>query len=198
MDGVVKDPKTQKQHFLPATKRSIYLTSHLNTNLDLESEHPDNKGLKFSQNWTSTIYQAKNDVSEATIDGMLLAPAYPSVLDQSVERGADLPYIFFKRDNIPYQYRGGAALLSSTPDGSGKTHVDDAVRVTVLRPDNGSEEVFEFDYSLAIPGQITPSDPMDISSVFTGGAGNYRITIEFMDRIPAYLGASDFYLVRER
>lgn len=43
--------------FLPATERAIYLTSHLNTNLPLKSEHPDNKDLTFSKNWTTSIYQ---------------------------------------------------------------------------------------------------------------------------------------------
>jgi len=43
---------------LPATERSAYLTSHLNLNLNLKSEHPDNQDLTFSQNWTTSIYQA--------------------------------------------------------------------------------------------------------------------------------------------
>lgn len=58
-DGYSKDKKA----FLPATERSIYLTSHLNTNLELKSEHPDNPDLTFTKNWTTSIYQAK-----ATID----------------------------------------------------------------------------------------------------------------------------------
>lgn len=45
--------------YLTATERSIYLTSHLNTNLPLKSEHPDNPDLTFSSNWTTSIYQAK-------------------------------------------------------------------------------------------------------------------------------------------
>lgn len=45
--------------FLTATERSIYLTSHLNTKLPLKSEHPDNPDLTFTNNWTSSIYQAK-------------------------------------------------------------------------------------------------------------------------------------------
>jgi len=43
---------------LPATERSIYLTSHLNTNLKLKSEHPKNKDLTFSKNWTSSLFRA--------------------------------------------------------------------------------------------------------------------------------------------
>lgn len=43
--------------FLPATERAVYLTSHLNLNLNLKSEHPDNEDVTFSQNWTSTIHQ---------------------------------------------------------------------------------------------------------------------------------------------
>lgn len=54
--------------FLTATERSIYLTSHLNTNLPLKSEHPDNPDLLFSNNWTTSIYQAK--ASLQTIDAV--------------------------------------------------------------------------------------------------------------------------------
>lgn len=49
---------TSKDAHLTATERSIYLTSHLNTNLALKSENPDNPDLTFSQNWTTSIYQA--------------------------------------------------------------------------------------------------------------------------------------------
>ncbi len=51
--------------FLPATERAIYLTSHLNTNLQLKSEHPENTDLTFSQNWTTSIYQAKATLQSA-------------------------------------------------------------------------------------------------------------------------------------
>ncbi len=51
-------------NYLPATERSIYLTSHLKTDLPLKSEHPDNKGLVFSKNWTTSIYQAKAKISK--------------------------------------------------------------------------------------------------------------------------------------
>lgn len=57
--GRFQDGFVEGHGHLPATERSIYLTSHLNTNLDLVSEHPDNTDLRFSQNWTSTIYQAQ-------------------------------------------------------------------------------------------------------------------------------------------
>ena len=50
--------------FLQATERSIYLTSHLNTDLSLKSEHPDNRGLTFSSDWTTSIYQAESSLSK--------------------------------------------------------------------------------------------------------------------------------------
>ncbi len=53
------------QSFLQATERSIYLTSHLNTDLALESEHPDNEGLIFSSNWTTSIYQVVSHLGSA-------------------------------------------------------------------------------------------------------------------------------------
>jgi hypothetical protein len=46
--------------FLPATQRSIYLTSHLNTNASVYSEHPDNPDLKLSQNWTMSLHQTQS------------------------------------------------------------------------------------------------------------------------------------------
>jgi hypothetical protein len=53
----------EQDAYLPATERSIYLTSHLNLDLDLKSENPANEGLVFSQNWTTSIYQAELDVT---------------------------------------------------------------------------------------------------------------------------------------
>ncbi|MGR5283869.1 hypothetical protein ACP3V5_01005 [Vibrio maritimus] len=57
-DGYVSTNDENEGKFLPATERSIYLSSHLNTNLKLKSEHPDNPNLTFSQNWTISIYEA--------------------------------------------------------------------------------------------------------------------------------------------
>ena len=48
--------------YLPATERAIYLTSHLNTNLDLHSENPDNPDLLLSKNWTMSLHQASASV----------------------------------------------------------------------------------------------------------------------------------------
>lgn len=44
---------------LPATERSVYLNSHLRTNLDLTSTHPDNPGLRLVDRWTMNLYQAQ-------------------------------------------------------------------------------------------------------------------------------------------
>jgi len=52
----------EQEAHLPATERSIYLTSHLNTNLKLKSEHPNNKDLTFSKNWTSSLYRTTADL----------------------------------------------------------------------------------------------------------------------------------------
>ena len=56
LDGFDRDANA----YLPATERSIYLTSHLNTNLDLKSANPANSDVTFSQNWTSTLFQASS------------------------------------------------------------------------------------------------------------------------------------------
>jgi hypothetical protein len=63
----------KKKAFLPATERSIYLTSHLNTNLELKSEHPDNPDLTLTKNWTTSIYQSKAKVDECEEGAGLLA-----------------------------------------------------------------------------------------------------------------------------
>ncbi|MEX2497377.1 MAG: hypothetical protein WD397_00705 [Wenzhouxiangellaceae bacterium] len=52
----------EKNAFLQATERSIYLTSHLNTDLALKSEHPENPDLTFSRNWTTSIYQTASNI----------------------------------------------------------------------------------------------------------------------------------------
>lgn len=58
---------TKNGAFLTATERSIYLTSHLNTNLPLKSEHPDNPDLTFSGNWTSSLYQAQANIDDGIV-----------------------------------------------------------------------------------------------------------------------------------
>lgn len=55
---------SSSSNYLPATERSIYLTSHLKTDLPLKSEHPDNRDLVFSRNWTTSIYQTKVKLSK--------------------------------------------------------------------------------------------------------------------------------------
>lgn len=50
--------QSSNSSFLPATKRAIYLTSHLNTDLALTSTHPKNKNLPITEGWTMNIYQA--------------------------------------------------------------------------------------------------------------------------------------------
>ncbi|MFW2543878.1 hypothetical protein ACN2XU_14645 [Primorskyibacter sp. 2E107] len=57
--GRFKDGYVAGEGFLPATERSIYLTSHLNTNLPLTSAHPDNEGVLFTKDWTTTIFTAE-------------------------------------------------------------------------------------------------------------------------------------------
>ena len=55
---IVDGYDSTQNKLLPATERSMYLTSHLNTNLDLKSENPDNPDLLVSQNWTMSLHQA--------------------------------------------------------------------------------------------------------------------------------------------
>ena len=52
------------KQFLQATERAIYLTSHLNTDLALKSEHPENRDVLFSRNWTTSIYQVESGIPD--------------------------------------------------------------------------------------------------------------------------------------
>ncbi|MDO3383833.1 hypothetical protein [Gilvimarinus algae] len=89
--------------FLPATERAIYLTSHLNMDLPLKSEHPDNTDLQFSQNWTSSLYQASATVGAAqTVQCKVFNDGYSNITAAS--------------DAI-YLNSGSAACV---PDGTGK------------------------------------------------------------------------------
>lgn len=182
--------------FLPATKRAIYLTSHLNTNLPLTSTNSANVDLTFSQNWTSSLYQVSAKVAAAPADSgpVLLGRAVAGQPDAPIIHDGSYPFTFYQSDPIEITVDGTMrVVLASTPDGLGQTHVDDQLVLQITTP-GGTVVPFAKDYSNGNSGRITPVDPIDLSRVFKE-PGTYKIMVQFRDLYPNALGASDFYLV---
>lgn len=187
--------------FLPATERAIYLTSHLNLDLDLKSEHPDNTDVTFSKDWTTTIYQAT-----AVVDATATPPQSATVqitpeVDQSEDGGSGCTEVnktFYSSGLIPFQYSGsGPVYLSSTPDGSGATKVDDKMMLEIF--DAKGTRIYGDDFAYATAcgngGGVFPKTPFDISGAFQGTPGHYLVRTKLIDIWPGYYSATPIYLV---
>jgi len=184
--------------FLPATKRAVYLTSHLNLDLALKSEHPDNTDVTFSQNWTSTIHQAT-----AAVAPMLPPPVTTTVqvapfeAEQSDDRSGCTPdpIPFYTGGLIPFDYSGdGPAILSSTPDGTGATSVDDRLVLRIFNAQAAQIDQIELDYATSCASGVIPMEPMDISDAFGGQPGRYLIQALFVDLFPNRHSGTPMYI----
>jgi hypothetical protein len=185
--------------FLTATKRAVYLTSHLNLDLDLKSEHPDNTDVTFSKNWTTTIYQVT-----ASLDGMLPTPVSqtveiaPAVAEQSDGRtGCEaIPTPFYTGGLVPFDYSGeGPVLVSSTPDGTGYTRVDDALRFVILNADGSMRYEDQIAYATFCGSGVHGVEPLDISDIFEGVPGRYLVGAQMIDIWPDKESGEAVYLV---
>ncbi|NVB39863.1 hypothetical protein G6O69_18615 [Pseudenhygromyxa sp. WMMC2535] len=103
----------------------------------------------------------------------------------------DSPTVFYQnsRDTI-WIPKDRKIWLSSRPDGTGDTRVDDVVRIWAR-----GGQVFEHDYSHGCSGQVVPLAPRDITDAFAEVAGNYvTLKIEYSDKCGGSIGASEIYL----
>ncbi|MDJ0628224.1 MAG: hypothetical protein QNJ44_08170 [Rhodobacter sp.] len=184
--------------FLPATERAVYLTSHLNLDLGLKSEHPDNTDVTFSQNWTSTIFQASAEIGQTlppASGSVQVAPAIPERSDGRT--GCDpVETPFYTSPLIPFDYSGeGPVFLSSTPDGSGATFVDDELFLSVFLPDGSPFMQELIPYASSCGSGVDRLPPEDVSVLFKGEPGTYLIQAQLIDIYPDKEGASALYLV---
>ncbi len=99
---------------------------------------------------------------------------------------------FFFKD-FSLEYNGGKIILSSKPDGTGATVVDDAIEITVTRPD-GTKVRYTYDYSGGCGfNQLFPQNPVDINNYFQPGVNSVRARLYDICGIDKY--ASSLYLV---
>lgn len=89
-------------------------------------------------------------------------------------------------------YGGFRVILAGDSSGAAPVSVDDVIEVVVTRPD-GSTQSYSHDYSQGCRGQIFPTGPQDLSSLFAEGANSVQVTLR--DTCGTYLGSSDLWLV---
>lgn len=135
--------------------------------------------------YPKTVYVSFDGKDVQNNQPVLLGVAYPS--EPSPKRGQFYAHTV-KDLLIPY---GKLATLSSEPDGTGTTYVDDQVTITV----NGTK-VYEFDYSHGNSGRIIPNDPVDLTEQLKPYAGQrVEIITSYIDLFGGSQGASSFFLV---
>ncbi len=85
-------------------------------------------------------------------------------------------------------------LLSSNPDGTGDTFVDDQIQIFVASQGN-TEIIYTYDYSNGNSGVITPISPVSMLYQFNSYFGQtVAITTTFTDLFPYSRSGSNFYL----
>lgn len=99
----------------------------------------------------------------------------------------------FLTTNLTVNYQSGSIVLSSKPDGTGNTLVDDAIEmvITVTQP-NGSSSTFRHSYQTGCY-TISESPPIDITRFF--GQGENKVTVRLYDVCGVNLFSSSLYLV---
>ncbi len=99
----------------------------------------------------------------------------------------------FFTTNLTINYQSGSIVLSSKPDGTGNTLVDDAIEmvVTVTKP-NGSSSTFIHSYETGCY-TINESPPLDVTRFF--GQGENKVSVKLYDVCGVNLFSSPLYLV---
>ncbi|MDO8570639.1 MAG: hypothetical protein Q7R97_03585 [Candidatus Daviesbacteria bacterium] len=123
-------------------------------------------------------------ISFASTIPYTITEGIPGVLDKTW--GAT----FFETD-LTLNFQSGQILLSSNPNGTGDTSVDDAVEITVTRP-NQTVTKFNYSYQRGCYA-IYPTQPKDLSNLFL--LGENKIHVRFYDQCGWWAGSSAMYLV---
>ncbi len=101
------------------------------------------------------------------------------------------PGAVFIDTTVDVGYSGGPVLISSTPDGTGSTVVDDVMQVDITRPD-GTVSTYTHDYSNGCSG-ITYPGPLDIQTYLATGHNSLRFRM--MDGCGGNMSSSPVYVV---
>jgi RHS repeat-associated protein len=110
------------------------------------------------------------------------------VPDQSDGLPSGTPtFLVYHTQTTAITYVSGFIVMSNCPDASCGNVADDAIRITVTRPDNTTEQV-KFDF------YTTEFPPIDLTPLFQPGVNS--VTAELIDLMgPQYGSSHPFYLV---
>lgn len=98
---------------------------------------------------------------------------------------------FFSKDTT-INYQSGQMILSSNPDGTGSTTVDDEMEIKVTHQD-GTTSKNIFDYVSQPCLFIVSKPPQDITHLFK--AGENKVSIKLYDTCGVYVWSSALYIV---
>jgi hypothetical protein len=123
---------------------------------------------------------------------VLLGVSYPS--ESAKETGER----FYKHAVAVFIPEGKRVIISSEPDGTGNTYVDDQVTISVIEMVDKKPletQVLEHDYSQGNSGTIHPHEPFDLTEKFQKFAGK-KVVIKttYSDIYGGGIGASSFFV----
>jgi hypothetical protein len=93
---------------------------------------------------------------------------------------------------MQFLYRGGTVLLSGIEDGMMPIFVDDALRLTIIRPD-GTVRDFYYDFSWDCQYHLVYVGPIDLTDYLL--PGNNVIHAEILDQCISAWGTKGLWLV---
>lgn len=97
---------------------------------------------------------------------------------------------FYTKD-LTVTYQSGKIILSGNSDGTGNTFADDAVEITVTKPD-GSTGTFDHSYQSTC-SRLDSMPPQDITNLF--GTGENKVHVRLYDMCGGSVAADAMYLV---
>ena len=97
--------------------------------------------------------------------------------------------------DVSFTYKGGAVLLAGASNGLVPLTVDDAFRLTVLRPDE-STETFYYDISADCTQPLSKVGPFELNGYFLPGLN--KVHVEVIDMCETAWSASGLWLIEFR
>ena len=94
--------------------------------------------------------------------------------------------------DLEFFHQGGRVLLAGSEDGNATIFVDDAVRLTIVRPD-GSTRIFQYDASLDCQYHLRKVGPFDLTEYFLPGSN--VVQTEILDQCYSAWGTKGLWLV---
>jgi hypothetical protein len=113
---------------------------------------------------------------------------------RDVENPVGTPGEVFLRRSFTINYTGGSVTLAGDPTGVGQFAVDDAIRITVIRPDKTKSTYYHdfSDYPTCGGRPIVWIDPVDLSSRLKPGVNTIKLA--FKDTCGGLEGTEETWL----